>query len=70
MHTVTSPRRLLLVDEVAELARVSPDKVRRAVRAGNLDAIRIGPGARLLRFRPTDVDAWLGDPHEEDHDAA
>jgi excisionase family DNA binding protein len=41
--------RTLTVREVAELDRCSEKTVRRAIDAGLLEALRIGPGARLLR---------------------
>ena len=40
---------LLTVQEVAELDRCSVKTVRRAIDAGILQALRIGPGERLLR---------------------
>ena len=40
---------LLTVQEVAELDRCSVKTVRRAIDAGILQALRIGPGDRLLR---------------------
>jgi len=40
---------LLTVKEVATLDRCSEKTVRRAIDAGLLQAIRIGPGGRLLR---------------------
>lgn len=40
---------LLTVAEVAELDRCSVKTVRRAINAGLLIAVRIGPGGRLLR---------------------
>jgi excisionase family DNA binding protein len=64
------PRRVLTVGDVAELAQVDEATVRRAVHAGALPALRLAPGGRLLRFRPGDVAAWLGDDDHEDDDAA
>lgn len=43
---------LLTVREVAELDRCSEKTVRRAIEAGLLEAVRIGPGGRLLRVDP------------------
>ena len=40
----------LTVQEVAELDRCSEKTVRRAIAAGLLDAVRIGPGGRLIRI--------------------
>ena len=41
---------LLTVADVAELDRCSEKTVRRAIAAGLLVAMRIGPGGRLLRI--------------------
>ena len=43
---------LLTVKEVAELDNCSEKTVRRAIDAGLLEAIRVGPGLRLLRIDP------------------
>lgn len=48
--------RLLTVEEVGEITRVSPAGIRRYVAAGELPAVRIG---KLLRFRPEDITAWI-----------
>lgn len=40
---------LLTVAQVAELDNCSPKTVRRAIEAGLLQALRVGPGGRLLR---------------------
>lgn len=45
-------RALLTVREVAELDSCSEKTVRRAIKAGLLEAVRIGPGGRLLRVDP------------------
>lgn len=55
--------RLLTDRQVAELLAVSPDTVRRWAARGELPCIRLG---RLLRFRPSDVDAWLRRRTSED----
>lgn len=47
-----SPRRLLTVKDVAELDSCSEKTVRRAIEAGLLDVVRLGPGGRLLRIDP------------------
>ncbi len=39
----------LTIQEVAELDQCSEKTVRRAITAGLLDAVRIGPGGRLIR---------------------
>ena len=41
---------LLTVQDVARLDGVSEKTVRRAIEAGLLSAIRVGPGNRLLRI--------------------
>lgn len=46
------PRRLLTVKEVAALDQCSEKTVRRAIAAGLLAVVRIGPGGRLLRVDP------------------
>lgn len=46
------PRHLLTVKEVAELDNCSEKTVRRAIASGLLQAIRVGPGGRLLRIDP------------------
>jgi excisionase family DNA binding protein len=45
-------RVLLTVKEVAALDQCSEKTVRRAIDAGLLAVIRIGPGGRLLRIDP------------------
>jgi excisionase family DNA binding protein len=40
---------LLTVQDVAELDRCSVKTVRRAIKAGLLQALNVGPGERLLR---------------------
>ena len=40
---------LRTVREIAVLDRVSEKTVRRAIKAGLLQALRVGPGGRLLR---------------------
>lgn len=47
-----TPRHLLMVKEVAELDGCSEKTVRRAIAAGLLEAIRVGPGGRLVRIDP------------------
>lgn len=46
------PRRLWTVKEVAIADGCSEKTVRRAIAAGLLDAVRVGPGGRLLRIDP------------------
>lgn len=46
-------RQLLTVKEVAQLDNCSEKTVRRAIAAGLLDVIRVGPGGRLIRIDPS-----------------
>lgn len=46
------PRVLLTVKEVAALDQCSEKTVRRAIAAGLLAVVRIGPGERLVRIDP------------------
>lgn len=46
------PRTLLTVKDVAELDACSEKTVRRAIAAGLLEVVRIGPGGRLIRIDP------------------
>lgn len=45
-------RPLVTVRDIAELDRCSEKTVRRAIAAGLLEVVRIGPGGRLLRIDP------------------
>ena len=47
-----TPRALLTVKQVAELDNCSEKTVRRAIAAGLLEVVRVGPGGRLLRIDP------------------
>ena len=49
--------RLLMVREVAELMRVSNMTVYRLIKAGDLQAIRVGQNFRIRR---SDVESYLG----------
>ncbi|MGO4143452.1 helix-turn-helix domain-containing protein [Paenarthrobacter sp. YAF11_1] len=51
---------LLTVREAAEFLRVTPETVRRRVRAGDLPACRLGRGA--IRIRRTDIDSHDVEP--------
>lgn len=44
--------RLLTVADVAQLDAVSEKTVRRAIAAGLLDIVRVGPSGRLVRIEP------------------
>jgi excisionase family DNA binding protein len=65
-----SSRRVMTRQEVADAAGVSVATIDRAVRLGQLPALRIGPGKRLVRIWPEDVDRWLNHSEEEHDDAA
>ena len=43
---------LMTVKDVARADNVSEKTVRRAISAGLLDVIRVGPGGRLIRISP------------------
>lgn len=49
-RSVPNEERMLTVKEVAELDRCSEKTVRRAIDDELLEAMRIGPGKRLLRI--------------------
>jgi excisionase family DNA binding protein len=49
---------LLTVRDVAELDGCSQKTVRRAIDAGLLRIVRIGPGSRLVRVHPNDHAAY------------
>ena len=48
-----APEALLTVKQVAALDGCSEKTVRRAIGAGLLEVVRIGPGGRLVRIEPT-----------------
>jgi excisionase family DNA binding protein len=45
--------RLYTIAEIARLDAVSEKTVRRAIDAGLLKVVRVGPGGRLIRIHPT-----------------
>jgi len=49
---ISKPETLMSVKQVAALDCCSEKTVRRAIDAGLLDMVRIGPGGRLLRIHP------------------
>ena len=51
--------RNLTTEEVADLLRVSPDRVRRFAQSGELPYIRIGGDRGPLTFRPATVEAFI-----------
>jgi excisionase family DNA binding protein len=70
MHAAAASRRLVLTRaEVADAASVSVATVDRAIAIGELPALRIGPGRRLVRIHRDAFTAWLNHS-EETHDAA
>jgi excisionase family DNA binding protein len=50
----------MTVSEVAEMCRVHPKTVARAIHRGELRAARLGARG-AYRLRPSDVDAWIAD---------
>jgi excisionase family DNA binding protein len=52
----SAPERLLTINELSDRLAISRDTVYRLVRSGALPSVRVG---ERLRFRPTDVDAYL-----------
>lgn len=50
--TCADDQQLLTVREVAARDNCSEKTVRRAIKAGLLEAVRVGPGGRLLRIHP------------------
>lgn len=52
MTKTTKSPPLLTVGDIAHLDNVSEKTVRRAIAAGLLDIIRVGPGKRLIRIHP------------------
>ncbi len=53
---------ILTVAEVAEYLRINPQTVYRKAKAGEIPAMRIG---RAIRFRRTELDAWLKSKEHE-----
>lgn len=49
--------RLLTTRQVAELVALSPETILRRYRAGELPGIRLA--SNVLRFRESDLEAWL-----------
>jgi excisionase family DNA binding protein len=49
---------LLTVADVARLDAVSEKTVRRAIAAGLLDVVRVGPSGRLVRIDPSAHEAY------------
>jgi len=46
------PRHLMTVKKVAELDECSEKTVHRAIKAGLLEVVRVGPSGRLVRIDP------------------
>ena len=55
------PPPLLTVSDVARFDNCSEKTVRRAIKAGLLKVVRVGPGRRLLRIDPADHAAYRTD---------
>lgn len=53
-------RTLLTIRQVAELDGCSDKTIRRAIAAGLLEAIRLGPSDRLIRIDPAAHAAYRG----------
>ncbi len=51
-NTAATSVQLKTVRDVANEDQVSEKTVRRAIEAGLLDVIRVGPGKRLIRIHP------------------
>jgi excisionase family DNA binding protein len=62
-QNVPDEERILTVKEVAELDRCSEKTVRRAINDGLMDAMRIGPGKRLLRITREALAKYRGANH-------
>lgn len=45
--------------EAAEHARLSPDVIRAAVKAGDLPSYAPTPGGKDIRLKATDIDEWI-----------
>lgn len=56
--TIPQHAELLTTAEVAQLLRCSIDSVRRRAKSGNIPGFV--EGMRPLRFRSSDIRAWLG----------
>ena len=54
--TVVDRQRLLDIDAVAALLSTSVRHIRRPVQERRIPVVRVG---RLIRFDPSDIDAWL-----------
>lgn len=66
--TVSSPNRLLTVEEVADDLRVSAQQVRNLVRSGDLKFINVGrgPAKAHLRFEPQALEAFKNNRRMEE----
>jgi hypothetical protein len=58
MKRATNEAEALTVKDIARLDRCSEKTVRRAITAGDLEVIRIGPGGRRPRALPAAHDAY------------
>src|SRR5918992_1027656 len=57
LQTMSTRRRLLRAEEVAEMLAMSRRQVYRWAAERRMPAIKFGPGA--VRFDPEDIEAWL-----------
>jgi excisionase family DNA binding protein len=64
MRTIGHTRELLHVKEAASELDVHPSTLRRAIRRGELEAVRIGQAGRL-RIRREALDSFLRPAHDE-----
>jgi excisionase family DNA binding protein len=60
-----SERRLLTTRQVAEFLGVSPETVLRRWRRGEISGYRLA--SNVLRFRESDIEAWLEGTRPERH---
>lgn len=67
MGTIAPPGRLVLSrQEVAEATGLSTSTIDRAIANGDLPALKLGPGRRLVRVRREDVTNWLRSAQSEE----
>ena len=57
--------RMLKIQEVADIARVNPETVRRWLRGGELRGVRIGAGRGSYRVPESEVERMLRLPERE-----
>jgi excisionase family DNA binding protein len=69
MHTYAPDKQLLHPKEAAQLLDVHVSTIRRAIHAGSLEAVRLGPGGRY-RVRREAIDEFLVPATADDEGAA